>query len=642
MSEKILTVGFSNYDDFHGSYFTCQSLRLHHPEVMKRVELVVVENNPASKHAEMLRNLVLGKIPKESLAGVKHVTHAENQGTSQTRNAIFENASGEFVLVMDCHVMLPAGALAKLLDFYDANPDTKDIYSGPLIGDDLLALEGKGAAWTHFNDQWRGQMWGTWGSAWKHNSCGQLITCVDVNGQVEYRPLDPPGSAITKCPKCDIELPAQQWAGHEQQLMKLGFTPYGCGPDDEPFEIPGQGLGLFTCRKDAWPGFNPHARGFGGEELYIHEVFRRNGGKAICLPWLPWLHRFGRVGGAPYPASLWNKVRNYVLEFNELGLPLDPIKEEFVRDGVMSLSQWQYLTKDPIARENPPEQEKKPGCGTCGGGSKTIDFTTVEEAFDIVKAIPRDLNEHMDKLKELAAQVKHVTEFSERRESTLAFLAAKPKTVVSHNRDFDGVIKQSYEFIKDGTTLDRDSLTPDAVPEIEETDLLFLDYDHSAGGAYNQLVKFGKSTKRYIVFHDTDIYGMKCPKGGAGVLAGINKYVRENPQWSIILHTKQQYGLTVLSCLKKDKPKLPSKLKMAANLAKAVTKYVASGAENVTTEQLEARLDVCNMCEFRNDSQCSICGCFIEKKAAMKTEDCPMAFWPRLDAPDVKKKETST
>src|SRR5262249_38985211 len=44
-------------------------------------------------------------------------------------------------------------------------------------------------------------------------------------------------------------------------------------PEGEPFEIPMQGVGLFSCRREAWPGFNPHFRGFGGDEGYIHWKF---------------------------------------------------------------------------------------------------------------------------------------------------------------------------------------------------------------------------------------------------------------------------------------------------------------------------------------------------------------------------------
>ena len=70
--------------------------------------------------------------------------------------------------------------------------------------------------------------------------------------------------------------------------------------DGEPFEIPMQGTGLFCCRRAAWPGFNARFVGFGGEEGYLHEKFRRRGDRTLCLPFLRWLHRFERPRGATY------------------------------------------------------------------------------------------------------------------------------------------------------------------------------------------------------------------------------------------------------------------------------------------------------------------------------------------------------
>ena len=100
-------------------------------------------------------------------------------------------------------------------------------------------------------------------------------------------------------------------------------------PEGEPFEIPMQGLGLFSCRRDAWPGFNPHFRGFGGEEGYIHEKFRRRGGRCLCLPWLRWVHRFPRPDGVPYPLQLGDRIVNYLIGHRELGLDEAPVIEHF-------------------------------------------------------------------------------------------------------------------------------------------------------------------------------------------------------------------------------------------------------------------------------------------------------------------------
>jgi hypothetical protein len=90
-----------------------------------------------------------------------------------------------------------------------------------------------------------------------------------------------------------------------------------------------QGLGVFSCLKEAWPGFHPGFRGFGGEEGYIHEKFRQAGGRCLCLPWLRWMHRFGRPAGVKYPLSIEDKLRNYVIGHAELGLDLTPVLEHF-------------------------------------------------------------------------------------------------------------------------------------------------------------------------------------------------------------------------------------------------------------------------------------------------------------------------
>jgi glycosyltransferase involved in cell wall biosynthesis len=123
---------------------------------------------------------------------------------------------------------------------------------------------------THFDPTWRDQMWGTWAT-----------------------------------------------------------DPQGEDPEAEPFDIPMQGLGAFSCRRSVWPGFNPAFRGFGGEEGYIHEKFRQRGGRSLCLPWMRWMHRFGRPKGVPYPLTVEDKLRNYLIGHSELGLNLTPVLDHF-------------------------------------------------------------------------------------------------------------------------------------------------------------------------------------------------------------------------------------------------------------------------------------------------------------------------
>jgi hypothetical protein len=103
----------------------------------------------------------------------------------------------------------------------------------------------------------------------------------------------------------------------------------GRDPDAPPFDIPMQGLGLFCCRRAVWPRFNPRFRAFGGEEGYIHEKFRQNGGRTLCLPFLRWMHRFRRPMGLPYVNRWDDRVRNYLIGFRELGLPTTELEQHY-------------------------------------------------------------------------------------------------------------------------------------------------------------------------------------------------------------------------------------------------------------------------------------------------------------------------
>jgi hypothetical protein len=84
------------------------------------------------------------------------------------------------------------------------------------------------------------------------------------------------------------------------------------------FEINMMGLGLFACETKNWVGINPLFKGFGGEEGYLHEKFRKNKGKCICLSDLKWIHRFSRPNGVKYPLLIEDRIWNYYIGWLEL------------------------------------------------------------------------------------------------------------------------------------------------------------------------------------------------------------------------------------------------------------------------------------------------------------------------------------
>ena len=92
---KLLTIGMSTYDDYHGVYFSVQSLKMHH-ELCKRddVEIIIIDNNPKSAHGIDCKNL------SGWVQNCKYIPYTEKTSTA-SRNEIFRNAEGKYTVSMD-------------------------------------------------------------------------------------------------------------------------------------------------------------------------------------------------------------------------------------------------------------------------------------------------------------------------------------------------------------------------------------------------------------------------------------------------------------------------------------------------------------------------------------------------------------
>jgi predicted O-methyltransferase YrrM len=619
-----LTIGMAVYDDYDGAYFTVQALRMYHAEAMKQCEIIVVDNNPGSTHSKELQGIIgwwFGCTPeakarevssgggdgidKATLGGFQYIQVKSPKGTAVPRNKIFEVAKGEFVLVLDPHILFPSGTIDRLLEWIniDNNSQSNNLYSGPLMYDGFNSYS------THFDYVWRGQMWGVWGSAWVCPCSKYLYSPRDVNGKVAFYTLERNARVLSTCPKCRISLPTSiAYNGHQASLIKLGFRSAADDSNREPFEIPANGLGVFLARKDSWLGFNDKFRGFGGEECYIHDKYRLAGRKTLCLPFLRWLHRFGRPGGAPYKPILWDKIRNYVIGYSELGLPLTEIKEHFVDSGLMPVREWEILTADP---NNPPErplpienlstpsisQSSPPNftsptrsegsiaerAGVRLGSPVSIE-ELAESKLDIPRPNPRaatppkftppegpvntlgrwvedlkvrqhDFKGHEELIRGLASQSKRITELGGRRgSSTVLLLSGQPEVlrVIDPDRgnEWDTLIAHR------GKTEIIHIASRSELARPEETDLLLIDTNHHADQLYTELNLHGVHSQRVII-HDTILHGQYGENNKPGLIAAIKEWVERNPDWFVSVNDRTAYGLTVLSRIPSDRPKAP-------------------------------------------------------------------------------------
>lgn len=321
-----LTIGMAHHSDFDGAYFTIQDIRKElifngRGDLLQNIEFLVVEDDKDGEHAKTLKSFTASNIgPQVSIVNLDSA-----HGTSATRNKIIEEATGQFVLVLDCHVLLcpVVKTIESLFTFMQYNKKTNDLYTGPLVYDNMGSIS------THFDNEWGSGMWGRWGKAWQCMCEHYNLSIIEKDKKCKFVSLVGQ-EEIHKCEVCGQELPKDlNYVGHEQKLRSEGYDLLGYDATSEPFEVFAQGCGLFFVRKNAWLGFNKHMRGFGGEECYIHEKYRQAGRKTMCLPFLKWVHRFYRPEPVNYTVNDRDRVRNYLLGFTELGLDFSPLKEHF-------------------------------------------------------------------------------------------------------------------------------------------------------------------------------------------------------------------------------------------------------------------------------------------------------------------------
>lgn len=96
-------------------------------------------------------------------------------------------------------------------------------------------------------------------------------------------------------------------------------------------EIYGHGSAYTLMKKAHYPYFSKNFRGFAGEEIYIHEKVRRNGGKCYCLHELGWQHRFYREKPITYRCTNEDKYWNYLVAFYEMNWSTIQIRDYFRR-----------------------------------------------------------------------------------------------------------------------------------------------------------------------------------------------------------------------------------------------------------------------------------------------------------------------
>jgi hypothetical protein len=151
-----------------------------------------------------------------------------------------------------------------------------------------------------------------------------------------------------------------------------------------------------------------------------------------------------------------------------------------------------------------------------------------------------DMPTRMDWLVEIFSDLDTITELGHYQGcSTAVWLKCRPKKLVTIDYANHLPIKE-YKSIADDIGVDmRVIIEDDLKIDIDYTDLLFIDTMHTEDHTYNELVKHGNKSKKYIAFHDVN------PKI-FGTQKGIDKWLETNKDWKTFYHDINECGFLVL------------------------------------------------------------------------------------------------
>lgn len=158
----------------------------------------------------------------------------------------------------------------------------------------------------------------------------------------------------------------------------------------------------------------------------------------------------------------------------------------------------------------------------------------------------QDIWEHLPKIREIAAKVRHVTEFGVRTgNSRIALLCGLI--------DGGGGRLIGYDIKPCGLgpdwpqhpTVEQIFIEANTgeLREIEPTDLLFVDSDHRYEHVSREL-RMAKHVRRFIVMHDTN--KERDRQFGDGVVPARDDFLKENPEWQMVYHADNCNGLSIL------------------------------------------------------------------------------------------------
>lgn len=175
-------------------------------------------------------------------------------------------------------------------------------------------------------------------------------------------------------------------------------------------------------------------------------------------------------------------------------------------------------------------------------------MSEIEQLYLEAMQTPSDINEHVDRLRDLGMECPHITEFGSRSGvSTTAWVAARPKTLICYDLVRFGSIDHIEQAARAAHVEFIFHVQDVRHVSIEPTDLLFIDTLHVYDQLKIELALHADKAKKYIVLHDTETFGQRGEApNSVGLWPAVEEFLAMRPEWKIHERRANNNGLTVI------------------------------------------------------------------------------------------------
>ena len=174
----------------------------------------------------------------------------------------------------------------------------------------------------------------------------------------------------------------------------------------------------------------------------------------------------------------------------------------------------------------------------------------INSKYNQLASTPSDIYQHMPTLHRYAKECSHVTELGVRTiVSTWAWLDAKVPTIRCYDL-FDPPAEnlQEVQTFAQQNALDFNFTRADVLQTVlEPTELLFIDTWHVYRQLKQELNLHGLVASKYMIFHDTTLYGRVGEDGSRlGLQDALDEWLLYNDVWQVKEVYTNNNGLTIL------------------------------------------------------------------------------------------------